>query len=78
MWAVADGALNSLTPFRRQLHYRASPGQNGGGSNRHGCNGADLDILVRCLLSHYYSLVLRHCDGELSPFTTHLVLSNIM
>ena len=46
VWAVADAGLNSLTPFRRQLHYRAGPGANGGGSARHGANGSDLDILV--------------------------------
>ena len=46
VWAVADGALNSLTPFRKQLHYRAMPGQNGGGSNCHGSNGADLEVRV--------------------------------
>ena len=46
MWAVADEALNSLTSFRKQLHYRAPLGTAGGGSNRHGSNGADLDIHV--------------------------------
>ena len=46
MWAVADESLNSLTSFRKRLHYRAQPGSAGGGSNRHGSNGADLDIQV--------------------------------
>ena len=46
VWAVADGALNSLTPFRKQLHYRATPGQNGGGSSCHGSNGAELEVRV--------------------------------
>ena len=46
MWAVADDSLNSLTSFRKQLHYRAPLGTAGGGSNRHGSNGADLDIHV--------------------------------
>lgn len=46
MWAVADDSLNSLTTFRKQLHYRAQLGSAGGGSNRHGSNGADLDIHV--------------------------------
>ncbi|CAL5222712.1 g5115 [Coccomyxa viridis] len=46
VWAVADEALNSLTSFRKQLHYRAPLGTAGGGSNRHGSNGADLDIHV--------------------------------
>ena len=46
MWAVADASLNSLTSFRKQLHYRAQLGKNGGGSNMHGSNGSDLDIHV--------------------------------
>ena len=50
VWAVADESLNSLTSFRKQLHYRAQPGTAGGGSNRHGSNGADLDIHVSSLL----------------------------
>ena len=72
VWAVADGALNSLTPFRRQLHYRATPGQNGGGSNRHGCNGADLDILVLQLPCQQVLSVSRHRDGALlNDLRTH-------
>ena len=47
VWAVADDSLNSLTSFRKQLHYRAQPGKAGGGSNMHGSNGIDLDIQVR-------------------------------
>lgn len=47
VWAVADESLNSLTSFRKQLHYRAQPGKAGGGSNMHGSNGIDLDIQVR-------------------------------
>ena len=46
VWAVADESLNSLTSFRKQLHYRAQLGTAGGGSNRHGSNGSDLDIHV--------------------------------
>ena len=47
VWAVADASLNSLTTFRKKLHYRATPGAAGGGSNMHGSNGADLDVHVR-------------------------------
>jgi hypothetical protein len=43
---VVDDSLNSLAAFRKQLHYRATPGSLGGGSNRHGSNGADLEIRV--------------------------------
>ncbi|CAK0783735.1 hypothetical protein CVIRNUC_006934 [Coccomyxa viridis] len=46
VWAVADASLNSLTTFRKKLHYRATPGAAGGGSNMHGSNGADLDVHV--------------------------------
>ncbi|BDA41236.1 GTPase Obg [Coccomyxa sp. Obi] len=46
VWAVVDDSLNSLAAFRKQLHYRASPGSLGGGSNRHGANGPDLEIRV--------------------------------
>ena len=51
MWAVAEESLNSLTTFRKQLHYRAQPGAAGGGSNRHGSNGADLDVHVGAFLT---------------------------
>ena len=37
---------NVVQAFRKQLHYRATPGCLGGGSNRHGANGADLEIRV--------------------------------
>lgn len=47
VWAVVDDSLNSLAAFRKQLHYRATPGAQGGGSNRHGANGNDLEIRVR-------------------------------
>ena len=55
MWAVADASLNSLTTFRKKLHYRATPGAAGGGSNMHGSNGADLDVHVGVFLTalHY-------------------------
>lgn len=43
---MVDDSLNSLAAFRKQLHYRAAPGSLGGGSNRHGANGPDLEIRV--------------------------------
>ena len=42
----ADDSLNSLSSFRRQVHFRASPGQPGMGSDCHGANGKDLIIKV--------------------------------
>ncbi|GIL45963.1 hypothetical protein Vafri_3071, partial [Volvox africanus] len=43
VWAVADAALNSLSSFRGQVHFRATNGVNGQGSN---CDGADADDLL--------------------------------
>ena len=45
VWAVVDPALNSLRPFRRQVHFRAKDGANGGGSQMNGAAGED--VLVR-------------------------------
>ena len=38
--------LNSLTPFRRQRHYKAEDGRPGGSSNKTGADGADLVLQV--------------------------------
>lgn len=46
VYVEADAALNSLSSFRRQVHFRASPGQPGMGSDCHGANGKDLIIKV--------------------------------
>lgn len=46
IWAVVDEGLNSLTTFRRQLHFRAKPGLSGAGSSRHGAHGEDMEIPV--------------------------------
>lgn len=46
VYVEADAALNSLSSFRRQVHFRASPGQPGMGSDCHGANGKDLVIKV--------------------------------
>lgn len=53
VWAVADEALNSLTSFRKQLHYRAALGSPGGGSNRHGANAPDLEVRVRAAVPRH-------------------------
>lgn len=63
VWAVADESLNSLTTFRKQLHYRAQPGSAGGGSNRHGSNGSDLDIHVSTPLSGLPNLWKHLCPS---------------
>jgi GTP-binding protein len=43
---VVDPDLNTLTPFSHQVHYRAAPGVSGGGANKTGAAGADLEIPV--------------------------------
>lgn len=46
VWVQADSSLNSLTTFRKQVHYRADSGRPGGGSNMTGANAEDLIIKV--------------------------------
>lgn len=46
VWMEARAGLNSLSSFRRQVHFRASPGAPGVGSNKHGANGSDTVITV--------------------------------
>ncbi len=41
-----DQHLNSLSPFRRNLHFSAQDGKPGGGSDKTGASGNDLVILV--------------------------------
>lgn len=41
VWAIADDSLNSLSSFRRQVHFRAQPGMAGGGSLKSGRGGGD-------------------------------------
>ena len=43
---VADAALNTLVDFRFQPRYRAEHGRPGGGSDRAGANGRDLEVSV--------------------------------
>lgn len=43
---VADPSLNTLAFFRRKRVFRAERGGNGEASNRHGRNGADVEIRV--------------------------------
>eukprot|EP00884_Botryococcus_braunii_P009916 jgi/Botrbrau1/18926/Bobra.177_2s0079.2 len=46
VWAQVDASLNSLTSFRKKLHYRAAGGGAGKGSGMHGAAGADCVMLV--------------------------------
>ena len=50
VWVQADDSLNSLTTFRKQVHYRADSGKPGGGSNMTGAAAEDLIIKVNPLL----------------------------
>ncbi len=46
VWAVADPQLNSLSFFRRRMHWRAANGAAGEGAHRDGAHAADLEIPV--------------------------------
>lgn len=46
VYVEADESLNSLSSFRRQVHFRATPGTPGMGSDCHGAAGKDLVIKV--------------------------------
>lgn len=46
VYLVVDGSLNTLQPFKNQVHFRAERGVHGGGSNKTGAMGADLRIPV--------------------------------
>ncbi|HEY2769061.1 MAG TPA: GTPase ObgE [Solirubrobacteraceae bacterium] len=43
---VCDDSLRDLEVFRRSVHFKAKRGGHGQGSNRHGSNGATLEIRV--------------------------------
>ena len=59
VWVQADDSLNSLTTFRKQVHYRADNGRPGGGSNMTGANAEDMIIKVG-LGPEYRSQTLRY------------------
>src|SRR5438046_1727818 len=46
VWLVADPSLNTLLPFRYQKQFIAERGRHGEGSDRHGRDGADIEIAV--------------------------------
>jgi GTP-binding protein len=43
---VCDDSLRDLQPFRRQAHFKAGRGGHGQGAQRHGADGATLEIAV--------------------------------
>jgi GTPase len=43
---VCDDSLRDLEVFRRSVHFKANRGGHGQGSNRHGSNGATLEVRV--------------------------------
>ena len=46
VFVECDPSLRDLQAFRRRQHFRARPGGHGGGSLRHGANGAELVVRV--------------------------------
>lgn len=54
----ADTAMNSLLPFRRQVHFRASRGAHGKGSSREGANG------VECVVKVPVGTIVRASEGQ--------------
>jgi GTP-binding protein len=46
IYLVVDNSLNTLLPFKYKTHYRAQPGGNGSGQQKHGAAGKDLYIKV--------------------------------
>lgn len=46
VYLVVDEGLNTLLPFKNQVHFRAERGQHGGGANKTGADGADLLVPV--------------------------------
>lgn len=58
VYLEADTAMNSLLPFRRQVHFRASRGAHGKGSSREGANGAE------CVVKVPVGTVVRAAEGQ--------------
>jgi GTP-binding protein len=48
VYVVADAAMNTLADFRVARKFRAESGQGGGGRNKTGRSGNDLDVHVPC------------------------------
>lgn len=46
IYLVVDPGLNTLSPFKQKIHFRADRGVHGSGANKTGANGDDLRIAV--------------------------------
>src|ERR1700727_1412665 len=46
VWIEAVDGLNTLIDFRYQQHFKAGTGGHGMGRDRHGANGADIELRV--------------------------------
>lgn len=58
IYIEADTAMNSLLPFRKQVHFRADRGAHGKGSSREGANGPD------CVVKVPVGTVIRAAEGQ--------------
>ncbi len=46
VYLVVDNRLNTLLPFRYKVHFKAERGSHGGGKNKTGASGKDLEVRV--------------------------------
>ncbi len=46
VYLVVDPSLNTLLPFRYKVHFKAQRGGHGGGKNKTGASGKDLEVRV--------------------------------
>ncbi len=46
VYLVVDRRLNTLLPFRYKVHFKAERGSHGGGKNKTGASGKDLEVKV--------------------------------
>ncbi len=46
VYLVVDPSLNTLLPFKYKVHFKAQRGEHGGGKNKTGASGKDLEVRV--------------------------------